>query len=55
MTILIHKKIVESGHEFHVVDGIYIYHWYKADDPYPHSKKVIDMLEDEHFNCLKLT
>jgi|TARA_R100001460_G_scaffold14654_5_gene32751 SAM-dependent methyltransferase len=52
---LIHKKIVEGGHEFHVVNGIYIYHWYKADDPYPHSKKVIDMLEDEHFNSLKLT
>ena len=52
---LIHKKIIESGHEFHVVNGIYMYHWYRADNPYEHSKQTINSLEEEHFKTIKLT
>jgi len=52
---LIHKKILESGHEFHVVNGIYMYHWYRADNPYPHSKQTMDSLEEFHFKSLRLT
>tara|TARA_R100001460_G_scaffold94115_1_gene136167 strand:- start:111 stop:731 length:621 start_codon:yes stop_codon:yes gene_type:complete len=50
----IHEQIINAGHEFRVVDGIYVYHWYKADDPYKETQKAIDILEDEHFNGLQL-
>ena len=52
---LIHKKIIEAGHEFHVVNGIYMYHWYRADNPYEHSKQTIASLEEAHFKSIKLT
>lgn len=52
---LIHKMIVEAGHEWRVCDGVYIFHWYKADEPYEHSKAAIQSLEDYHLNQLKLT
>ena len=52
---LIHKLILDAGHEFHVCNGIYIYHWYKADNPYDHSIKTIDALEEHHFKTIGLT
>jgi len=52
---LLQGKIVRAGHEFRVCNGIYIFHWYRFDDPYPHSKKVMDSLENIHYKTLKLT
>jgi hypothetical protein len=51
---LIQAKVLDAGYEFHVCNGIYIYHWYRADDPYEHSKKTIESLEKVHYESLKL-
>jgi GT2 family glycosyltransferase len=26
---------------FHIMNGVYVYHWYRADNPYPHGNKRI--------------
>ena len=52
---LLQAAIVNAGYEFRVCNGIYIYHWYRADDPYPHSKHVMKQVEDIHYQTLKLT
>ena len=46
--------LVHAGHEFRVCNGIYIFHWYRFDDPYPHSKQVMDQIERLHYNQLQL-
>jgi hypothetical protein len=46
--------VLDAGYEFHVCNGIYIYHWYRADDPYEHSKKTIESLEKFHYENLKI-
>ena len=51
---LIQVKLLDAGHEFHVCNGIYLYHWYKADQPYDHSSKTIESLEKVHYESLKL-
>lgn len=52
---LLQAKIVNAGYEFRVCNGIYIFHWYRFDDPYPHSKQVMEQVEQIHYNQLKLT
>ena len=52
---LFQAKIVNAGYEFRVCNGIYIFHWYRFDDPYPHSKQVMEQVEQIHYNQLKLT
>jgi SAM-dependent methyltransferase len=51
---LIQVKLLDAGHEFHVCNGIYLYHWYRADQPYDHSSKTIESLEKVHYESLKL-
>jgi hypothetical protein len=42
------------GMSFTCVMGYILYHWYRADDPYEHSKKTIESLEKFHYENLKL-
>jgi SAM-dependent methyltransferase len=52
---LTHKKIVESQYDFCICNGIYVYHWYKAEKPYEHSEATIKSLEDAHMHFIQLT
>ena len=52
---LTHKRIVESKYDFCICNGIYVYHWYKAEKPYEHSEATIQSLEDAHMHFIQLT
>ena len=47
-------RVRNAGHEFRIADGIYIFHWYRHDSPYNHSKVVMSQLSEIHFNSLRL-
>ena len=49
---LTQAKIVNAGYEFRVCNGIYVFHWYRFDNPYPHSKSTMEELEQIHYNSL---
>lgn len=52
---LTQARIINAGHEFRVCNGIYVFHWYRHDQPYDHSKKKMEQLEQLHFDKLTLT
>ncbi len=52
---LTQAKIIEAGYEFRVANGIYVFHWYRADKPYEHSKNTLQQLEAAHYNSIRLT
>ena len=29
------------------MNGIYVYHWYRADNPYSHTKEALKRLDDD--------
>ena len=47
-------RVRNAGYEFRIADGIYIFHWYRYDAPYDHSKHVMSQLETVHFNNIQL-
>jgi len=47
-------RVRDAGHEFRIADGIYIFHWYRYDAPYEHSKPAIEQLEQIHFDTLRI-
>jgi hypothetical protein len=47
-------RVRDAGHEFRIADGIYIFHWYRYDAPYPHSKASMEQLEQIHFDTLRI-
>jgi hypothetical protein len=47
-------RVRNAGYEFRIADGIYIFHWYRHDSPYNHSKLAMVQLEEIHFNTLRL-
>jgi glycosyltransferase involved in cell wall biosynthesis len=52
---LTQAKIIDAGYEFRIANGIYVFHWYRADAPYKHSKHILQQLEKAHYNSLRLT
>ena len=52
---LAQAKIIDAGYEFRVANGIYLFHWYRADLPYDNSKDVLQQLESAHYNSIRLT
>ena len=47
-------RVRNAGYEFRIADGIYIFHWYRHDSPYSHSKLAMVQLSELHFNTLRL-
>ena len=49
----IHKWLIEAGHEFYVLDGIYCYHYYRPENEWDYYKKGTKELQ-EHFTTINL-
>jgi len=49
----IHIKILESGHKAFICDGIYVYHWYRYDEPVDYSRPVLKKLEKNYLENIK--
>ena len=35
---------------FHIMNGVYVYHWYRADNPYAHSSETIEHMDKIYKN-----
>ena len=51
--IAFHKWLIEAGHEFYVLDGIYCYHYYRPENEWDYYKKGTKELQ-EHFTTINL-
>lgn len=38
------RRLYKHDIPFYIMNGIYIYHWYRADDPYPHTTEKMEKL-----------
>ena len=45
----LHKHKIKFG----IMDGVYLYHWYRADNPYKTSSSMLDKLRLEYKNFSK--
>ena len=52
---LTQAKIIDAGYEFRIANGIYVFHWYRAESPYEHAKHSLQQLEIAHYNSIRLT
>ncbi len=41
------KRLAKHHIPFSIMNGIYVYHWYRADDPYPHTADSLKKLDDD--------
>lgn len=40
------KRLARHHIPFYIMNGIYVYHWYRADDPYPHTADALKKIDD---------
>ena len=39
------KRLHENKIKFCILNGVYVYHWYRFDNKYRHSRKLLDRLQ----------
>jgi hypothetical protein len=49
-----HANIINNGYEFYILDSVYVYHWYRADNEYSQFQPVKKTLMDMQFNGVRL-
>ena len=49
----IHIDLIEAGHEFYILDGVYCYHYYRPENEWDYYKKGTRKLQ-EHFSTINL-
>lgn len=49
-----HANLLEQGHEFYILDSIYVYHWYRANEEYPQFQPIKKTLTERQFNGVRL-
>jgi hypothetical protein len=40
------KRLARHHIPFYIMNGIYVYHWYRADNPYPHTAAALKKIDD---------
>ena len=40
------KRLARHHIPFYIMNGVYVYHWYRADDPYPHTADALKKIDD---------
>lgn len=41
-------RLEEHNIPFHIMNGVYVYHWYKADDPYDRCRKKFEAIDERY-------
>ena len=41
-------RLEEHDIPFHIMNGVYVYHWYKADDPYERCRKKFEAINERY-------
>jgi hypothetical protein len=52
---MFHKMIVDAGKEFYILDAIYVYHWYRADNEYPDYMSTRKTMQKAFYDNFKIT
>ena len=47
------SKLFKHKIAFAIMDGIYVYHWYRHDNPYESSKNTLNKIREEYENFIK--
>ena len=42
------ERLFKHKIKFGIMDGVYLYHWYRADDPYKTSSSMLNQLRREY-------
>ena len=50
-----HKKIVDAGKEFYILDAVYVYHWYRADNEYDDYMPTRKSMQKAFYDNFKIT
>ena len=50
-----HKAIVDAGKEFYILDAVYVYHWYRADNEYDDFMPTRKSMQKAFYDNFKIT
>ena len=50
-----HQTIINAGKEFYILDAVYVYHWYRADNEYPDYMSTRKTMQKAFYDNFKIT